>query len=333
MYGQSCDTLYSHENYVMRGVKIEYRDCQFIKIDSIYRIVQWNNVDSNYLKPYYSENVCYSLLHSHTGKLIQERWQEGDTIYFKSYYSSGKLRSYSKHVFKEKPYYFHDILLEYYENGQLSMEFSLQKQTFSPRIIYYPNGMIQSKGMHYDASPGAWGDYIEYFSNGKISSIRTYTQPNTSDSVAGQFQENELLSEIFYDQNGIEVEEDLNELKVMNISIYPPIKHEASKINDNLYAHHQFSNQNGYINEMSELKNKILENLKLPKGSCSKGVIWVSLIIKKDGTIEIDEVQFSDVSTKQSIEKSIQKIKKWPTGILNGEKVDVYVYIPLLLEL
>ena len=318
----------------MRGVKIEYRDCQTIIVDTTYQIVEWKrkNVDSNYLKPFYTGNICYSLFHSHTGKLIKQRWQVGDTIYSKSYHPSGNLKLFAKTVFTETPNYFHEIQKEYYENGQLRKEFSMQKQTFSPRIIYYPNGMIQSKGMHYDASPGAWGDYIEYFSNGKISSIRTYSQPNTADSITGQYQENELLSEIFYDQNGIQVEKDLNELKVMNVSIYPPIKHDVLKINDTLYSHHQFSNQNGYTNEMSDLKNRILKNLKLPKGSCTKGLIWISLIIKKDGAIEIEEVQFSDDLTKQSIEKNIKKIKHWPIGILDGKKVDVYVYTYLIID-
>lgn len=121
-FGQTCDTLYSHEKYIKRNVDIEYRNCHFLKIDTVYTIVQWNNSDTNYLTPFYSDNVCYSLFHSLTGKLIQERWEDGDTTFFKSYYSSGRLKSFSIHFFREDPYFFHDVIEEYYENGNLRHE-------------------------------------------------------------------------------------------------------------------------------------------------------------------------------------------------------------------
>lgn len=330
LYGQSCDTLYSHENYIMRGVKIEYRDCQSITVDSTYTIVQWNNVDSNYLMPFYSDNVCYSLFHSLTGKLIQQRWQNGDTIYFKSYYSSGKLRSSAKSVFTSEPYYFHEIKKEFYENGQILYEGEYKSSSYSVHKRYYKNGQLEFMTNRFSYNPGSFGEEIEYFPNGQVSHISRYSEPDTS---TNHFQSSELLDEKFFDENGNEVNLNQNEWKVMNVAVYPPYKNEILQINDTLYTHHQFYNIKEYSNDMAELKFKILDNLKILKNSnCTKGIIWISLFIKKDGSILVEDVQFSDDSIKQSLKRSIKKIKHWPAGIVDGEKVDTYVYTYLILD-
>ncbi|MDX2360825.1 MAG: hypothetical protein QNK23_08470 [Crocinitomicaceae bacterium] len=337
VFAQTCDTLYSSEKYIERSVEIKYRTCNFLDLDSVYRIVQWANIDTNYqeLYPYFSNNYCYKLIHSGSERLIAERWKATDTIYYNEYYLSGKQKVIAKEVHTSEPYHSFLSRLEFYESGQLKRDFKLQNQTFTHIINYYPNGAVQSKGNYYGvASPGAWGDYVEYFPNGQVSSIRSYSEPNTADSLAGQYQYYELLSEVYYNQNGSQVDEDLNELKSTFIKIYPPFQNEVLIIDDTLYTHSQFEDQLAYRNDMFSLKEEILDKAKFPvKCQCTAGIISISLVITKDGEIELIGIDFPDGEIKKRIKKSLEKIKSWPAAMYKGNNVDTYVSTYLILNL
>lgn len=329
-FGQTCDTLYSHEKYIERSVEIGYRNCYSVEIDTIYRVVQWLNIDTNYLKPYFSENICQSLFHSKTGKLIHERWQENDTLYMKTYYSSGSLKSYSKLFFRENPYYFHDQIIKYYENGNEKYKGEYKSLTLTTHYTYYPNGALETVAKRFSYNPHAFGEYKEYFPNGETSMILNYSEPDTT---TDQYQQNTLISEKFYDQTGNESDDNLNEYKKMYFNVYPPAVNEEITLAEDLFSHHQFSDQKAYANDMKLLKDKIMSNIKISSGDhCSKGIAWVSLIINSDGEIKLDEIQFENEGLRKTIEESIMKIKKWPPASLNHIKVDTYVFTYLIID-
>lgn len=328
-YGQTCDTLYSHERYVQRTIEVGYRNCQLIEIDSIYRIVQWLNVDSNYLEPFFSQNICQSLFHSVTGQLIHERWREGDTTYFKEYYSSGSLKTFSKTVFHENPYYFHDQILRYYENGTIRYEGENKVLSFSTHKTYYPNGRVETIAKRFSYNPSAFGEYIEYFPNGQISMILEYSEPDTT---TNQYQTNTLISEKYFDQAGQGVDHNLNEYKKLYLKIYPPYIDKTLLIGEDLHTAQQFEDQEPYANDVYKLKEQIIGNLDLSGVNCTKGIAKISLNITKKGDIELLEVDFENDLLKESIEQSIKSLKKWPAAIKDGEKVDTHVYTYLIID-
>lgn len=331
LQGQTCDTLFSHDNYVKRKVKIGYRDCYSVKVDTVYQIIQWKGEDSNYLKPLLSDNMCYSLFHSRTGNLIKERWQIGDTIYFKSYYESGKTRTISKTAVIEEPHYFHEIKREFWENGKIQYEADFKSSSTTINKKYYENGNLESLANSYNYMPGAFGEYVEYFPNGQKSMVLHFAQPDTTHY---RYQYAELLDSTYYNENGEIVDHDLNEYNEIEIPVYPPNKSKTLVIDDTLFTHFQFENQDGYANDMMRLKKKILKNIKLPKScQCRKGLVMIGLIITKEGELKIHELEFGNESVKQSIQQSISKIKHWMPAVLDGKKVDTYVYTHLVLDI
>lgn len=330
-FGQTCDTLYSQERYIQRNVDIEYRNCHFLKIDTVYTVVEWENIDTNYLTPNYIENICYSLFHSLTGKLIRERWEDSDTIYVKSYYSSGELKSFSKDINRKEPYFFQSIIKEYYENGNLRHEGEYKSFSFSIHKTYYPDGALETIAKRFSYNPHAFGEYTEYFPNGQVSMIENFTEPDTT---TNQYQLSTLLSTHYFDKSGKVVEQNQNEYRKMYIKIYPPDEGTTMEmVGDDLYLFELFSEQEAYANDMSALKSEIYANLKLSKTECcTKGIAWISLIVTKKGKLKIKEIVFENAEVRKRIEKSIHKIKRWTPAQVTDKNVDTYVLIYLILD-
>lgn len=333
--GQHCDTLFSNEDYIHRYVKISYRNCTYIDVDTVYEIHGYSAVDSANKKQYLPNLNCYTLFNSNTGKLIQERWEDADTAIYKEYYSSGGLKGICKSTGSIEPYYFWSEYQNYFGNGQVKSVYIFKIGAFSTVKSHYPNGTVFSKATFYDSSPSLWGDYIEYFPNGQASSIRTYSQPNTHDSLFGIYQESELLKEVFYDQAGNEIDHDLNEWNEgLTVSIYPPEKtDDALMINDTLYTSSQFRDQVAYSNNLSSLKSEINKHLKLSKKcDCPKGIAWVTLIVTKSGELLLQEIEFPDEEVNAQLAKAIQRVKKWPPALIENNPVDTYIHTFLIIN-
>ncbi len=328
-FGQHCDTLYSHQKYVECEVEVGYRNCHLVDIDTVYRIVQWLNVDTNHLQPFFSKNICQKLYNSTTGKLIHERWQVGDTICNKTYYNSGQLKSFSKNVYIETPYYFHFQLTRYYENGSIRYKGDYKSLSFSTHTTYYPNGVVETRAKKFSLGTSPCGEYFEYFPNGQVSMIQTFSEPDTT---TDNFQLVPLISEVYFDETGQESDQNLNEYKTLYLPIKPPIPNTTLMIGDDLYTSQQFEDQAAYTNGMSELKNRIINDLDISDLNCTKGIPWISLIITRKGVIEQVEVKSKNDSLNKRIEASIKRIKNWPAAIKDGTTVDTYVYTYLIID-
>lgn len=333
-FSQNCDTLYSHEKYIERRVALFHRNCSWLYADTMYWLVRWGNHDPEYQTTYFVKNDCYSIFNTKTGRLIEEGWRVIDTFFTKTYYTSGKLKSYGSvysSVFSaEDSTYFAQTSETYYENGGLLKKSKLSYGEFNQICWFYPDGSLQSVGTLYDANPGFWGTYKEYYQNGQLSSLLTYSMPDTTDHT---YQDAELLSAKYYSIDGKEVEADLNELKRMEIVIYPPKKSEWTEIENGLYAWEHFSDQAPYSNQLAELKNRILCEITLPEScDCKTGVFWFSAVVNKKGEIEVLDVEIADPILKKSVEDAIRKVNYWPPGELNGDKVDTFIYTFLIIN-
>lgn len=332
-HAQSCDSLLSEAPYVERYVELSYRNCHHVDSDTMYQIVRWHNIDPAYQTTLASDKTCYSLYHSQTGVLLIKNWQEGDTSYSQKYYETGELKSSGVSVFTIDPYYFIQHRTDYYKNGQIKFKSTNELQRCHKYHAYYPNGSLEYKGNLYGYNPEPCGEFIEYYPNGTISSVKTFSMPDESDDMAAKHQSFELLKAVYYDPEGKEIDHDANEYHRLYIPVYPPAKGDFEYLGDNLYPASRFSEQTAYANEMTDLKQKIRQQLKLPNDcTCRKGVAWISLTVQKNGTIELHEVQCPDPGLQQPLEQAIHSVRKWPAARLDGKRVDTYVYTFLALD-
>ncbi|MFT5777877.1 MAG: antitoxin component YwqK of YwqJK toxin-antitoxin module [Crocinitomicaceae bacterium] len=330
---QTCDTLYSNDKFIARTIDISYRNCHLVEIDSVYRIRQKISSLDEYNESYFIYNQCHQLFNSETGRLIQQQWKSNDTTYFKEYYSSGALKVTSMEYVDSEYRFWWRSRREYHENGNLKREYDGESLALYPCSEYYPDGSLLSTAHYYGIFEHRWGDYIEYFPNGQVSSFLRYSLPITNDSIGQHYQSSQLLSTFFYSTNGKEVTKDLNEEKYVRINIYPPDEHEVYLLNDSLYVYTLFEDQKGYSNEMMDLKAAIIDKLKIPaKCNCAIGVALISLLITKEGRIVIAEIEFPDGKLKKSIAKALKEIKSWPAGQYQDQNVDTAVYLDLIFD-
>ncbi len=333
VFTQNCDTLYSNARYIEQSVEIKYRNCYSLDIDTVYRIVSWTNFDQEFQESYYLKSNYYVLINSLNNKVIIDQWEMLDILYTREYFSNGKMKSFSKSVQNLSNKYYWSNSKEYFENGLLKNEKNIQTRSTTQFKSFYPTGAIQSESSHFDIFACKIGDCIEYYPNGAVSSIRKYPLPNTHDSLVGVYQHSKPISEIFYDKEGNVVDSDKNEIRTMEVRVYPPFTENQEIINDTLFFYHHFKDQKGYLDDMAELKSQILNNLKLKNNcDCNKGVAWISLLVDKKGLIQNIEVEFEDEYVKNEIIKTIQNIKTWSPAINDTENVDVYIYTYLLLD-
>lgn len=329
-YGQNCDTLYSHENYIERKVHVVYRNCYYLNLDTVYAVVQKINHNPVYQERYRFQSDCYSLYHSETGSLIKEFWKVGDTSFANTYFSSGRLKEFYRNIKTKTPYFNHTIIKRYYESGQIRSSEEYKSTERTSHTTFYETGEIMSKGFFFNFGFHHFGDYTEYFPNSQISSIRTYSLPDTTTM---QYQQSNLLNEVFFDPEGNKVSYDMNEYQEYYISIYPPAENsDISMIGDSMYTYDQFDSQEYYSGGMKSLKKAINDRLKNRLPECNTGVIRLSLIVTKKGLIRIEEVQTSDEKLKSIIENILHEIQHWPPAHKDGEKVNTYIYIPLIIR-
>lgn len=335
VFGQHCDTFYTNGSLYESFVQITYRNCTYLDVDTTYFFVIGNEGETSSNGSIKDDGYCLNFFNSKTGKLIQSQIERSDSISSKVYYHSGKLKVLEEAVSQTNPYYFWWSQKRFFENGQVKKEFIRQTGKFSEETKYYPNGTLFSKSIVYDNIPYVFGDYTEYFPNGQISSIRTYSQPDTQDSMFGKYQESELLREVFYDQTGNEIDHDLNEWNEgLTVSIYPLKKlSDDLKLNDTLYTHEQFKDQLPYSNNLTGLKTAIGKHLKLRKKcSCRKGVAWVSMIVSKSGELLLQEIDFPNEEVKEELSNAILKVKTWPAAIHQNKAVDTYISTFIVID-
>lgn len=329
-FSQNCDTLYSHEKYIERIADVRFHNCYWAHIDTIYRIVQWNNYDETTQTQYRIKSGCFSLFHSKTGVLLEEFWKQNDTVYAKTYYETGSLKSYSAQFHDRANGYFYETFDKYYESGNLYERNITEHLKFHERFQYYPTGALLTKGVYFNGNFSPWGEYVEYYPNGQPSAVRCYSMPDT---LLETYQSSTLLSEQFYKMTGEEIDTTLNRFNSYSNAIYPPRDDHWMKITDSLFTHHQFQNQLAYENDMSSFKKRLLEELSLPDScNCRAGAFWLSFIVDKLGNIQIVDWELEDEILRRSLEKAIGKIKNWPPGTIDGESVDTYVFTLLILN-
>lgn len=327
---QNCDTLRASE-YIRTDVNIAYDNCHWVHVDTSYINHSWTDLDTTFLDLYNAGDFCYVLMHGKTNNLYGHLWKSGDTVTLKAFYASGKMKLFTKELLNYGELFL--TIEKYYENGQLALSYSMTMSSFTERLTYYPDGAIHTKGIRYGPSFEFSGDYVEYYPTGEISSIQTYSQPNTNDSMRGQYQSSELLGEVFYDLDGNIVDSNLNVYDYFWYNIYPMEISGDTIINERFHNYLLFQDQEAYAQDMHKLKTKLLKSLKLKSCSCRKGVIKFSLTISDQGVVKLLSIDFPNEEVKKQLSKSIGKIKYWPPAVYNNQKVDTIVDTYLILDL
>lgn len=315
---QDCDTVYSNSERVRITVEVNYSNCYYLEMDTVY-----------YWERYTTYPLCGKLLHYQTKKLIAERWISSDTSYYLEYYPSGTIKFKSAYFQNGACLY----NISFYENGSVKRQYDPITDMFYKLTHYYKNGNKHSEGYYCYSSPYPWNEYIVYYSSGQISSRRTFTAYH--DSLSRSYNETTELSAVYFDEKGRKVATELNSPDQLTISVQPKWVGEdpVTQIDPITYTYEQFSDQNGYDHELLLLKNAIHKQLQFPeKCDCKKGVAWFTIIIDSNGSIDYVEVDYPNEEVKTVIEKAIKNLKKWPTAKIDNEPVRVYVYNWLPLD-
>ncbi len=318
---QNCDTIYLTKDNCYRRVDVEYRNCSYVNIDTVFTVFEKGGLRSK-------EEYCLTYIDPSDNKVLRKEWKANDTIHILCYYRSGKLKSIDKQKLSHDPPYFYSKQTMFYENGNVRKEHEYQTLTFSERKTYYPNGKIESRYKTFSYAISV-GECIEYFQNGQISSVLNFSMP---DSLFKDHQRTTLLSEKFFDESGNEVPIDFNRFYTSTEYLDEEQIYADTMMNGN-YPSSIFKDQEAYANSMFLLKSEILKHLKLKKDcNCAKGVAVVSLVINSEGNINLKEVLYVDDYITTQIKKSIAKIKHWPPATFSNEAVGTYVDMDLILD-
>lgn len=329
LFAQGCDTLYSDDKeFIERSVSVVYSNCYYLDIDTTYTI--YYPTSRGFEKPTVQlEKGCYVLLDAKDKHIILDRKTSGDTTYYTDFYASGKLRAKGfQSVVQDDEYQYCMNYQTFYENGQLKVDESYEHNKVTRRKTYYEDGTLQSTGFYYSSPMSPVGTRNFYYPNGKIAIVSQYSSLDTSDV---NYPKTQLLSQQSFDQKGKEIDE--SPIKVGTLYLVEDRKDEILELGKGLYTHYQFSNQPAYANNGQALRERILAGITLPSDcDCTKGVVWISLLVTKTGKVQLDEVQFDNKSLRKQVEKSIKKIKTWPAGTVDGNPVDAYVYTYLIVD-
>ncbi len=313
-WSQDWDTIYSDNSVVEISVEISYYNCNFVHIDTVYRLNTYTNDLPN-----------RRLFHYKIKSLIFERWVSNDTTYCFGYYANGNIKL--KDISYENDWLHHST---YYENGQLCVGGEIYRNKTYSWNRYYPNGKLMSKSLHYDYLPGRFGEYEEYYPNGEISSKELYSLPDTTNRY---YQSSEFIKGEYFDINGSKVDTVNSVINIMTTWIQPSPRTERIQKIDTLYTHHAFSNQRGYDQNLAELKKNIRNEIHLPKKcNCKNGVAWIGFTVNKLGTIQNVSVEYENDCVNNQIVKAIEKIGKWKKAYIENEAVDVFVYTYLIIN-
>ena len=313
-WSQVWDTIYSNDSEVEIAVEISYFNCNFVNIDTIYR-----------LNSYTTDSPNRRLFHHKTNSLIFERCESNDTTYCYGYYHSGKIKVID--ISSEDNWIHHST---YYENGQLCSGGDLFKNKFFTWNRYYPDGKIMSTTLHYDYLPGRFGNYEEYYPNGKVSCIEQYSLPDTS---VRYYQSSEIIKGEYFDFNGNRIDSTKSVINEIRTWIQPSPKTEGIKKIDTLYSHYAVSNLTGYNDNLAELRSRIKNEIKITsKCDCKNGIAWIDFIVNKKGEIQNISVDYPDDCIKKEIIKALEKIGGWKKGYIENKEVDVYVHTYFVIK-
>lgn len=313
LWSQDWDTVYTDDENVEIKIEISYYNCFFVNIDTVYRLTTFD-----------TDPVNRRLFHSTSKVLLFERKVSNDTTYCYGYYHSGKIKMID--ISHRNEWLHHST---FYENGQLQSGGDIYADKLYPWNRYYPNGNVLSKGFRYDYL-NTFGPYEEFHPNGQLACSINYSLPDTTISF---YQQSKLIDEVYFDIEGNKTDSSGSVINVITEYLQPKLDNSRIEKIDSLFTHHYVSDQEGFNNNLKDLKREIKRNLKIPKScNCSTGIAWIGFIVCKDGTIKMIEVDFPNDCLKRAIEKSIQKTKKWKTAFVENEKVDVYVYTFLIVE-
>jgi antitoxin component YwqK of YwqJK toxin-antitoxin module len=313
-WSQDWDTVYSDNSEVEISVEISYYNCNFVHTDTVYR-----------LNTYTTDIPNRRLFHYKTKSLIFERWVSNDTTYCFGYYPNGKIKL--KDISFENDWLHHS---KYYDNGQLCVGGELYKNKTYSWNRYYPNGKIMSKAFHYDYFPGRFGEYEEYYPNGKISCKELYSLPDTTNR---HYQSSEFIKGEYFGYTGNKIDTTNSVINIMTTWIQPTPKTDNIQKIDSLFTHHAVYNLSGYNNNLTTLKNKIKNEIRLPKKcGCENGIAWIGFIVNKQGVIQNISVDYEHDCVKNEIVKAIEKIGKWEKAYIENDEVDLYVYTYLIIK-
>lgn len=146
---------------------------------------------------------------------ITEQYYNYDTVVTKHFYSNGKLKLINKEVEKGRSLVY---TASYYDNGQLLFFDYPNVLTVRKVYHYYRNGKVKKEFYLWGGS--CWGEFITYYSSGKLKSKERFTELTEENQKNYDYskmngiweywsEEGKLTKRLFYENDKLIKEENL----------------------------------------------------------------------------------------------------------------------------